>query len=164
MYVIFNSVLSHGHLNLCITIGRELLHRGHRVSFTVNDEWMGKLAAQGFEELLLDVVQSKKEEEKDGNSANLDLDLLKGEVPDFWKHSWRNPDFYERHKGEALALFGLIDQMKEQDEQLGQLMMRQAPDVILVDHLFKHPYLERIGNHFKFDAKSLSFDEFCEQL
>lgn len=146
MYVIYNSILTHGHLNMCIAIGKELLERGHRVSFTVNQEWKGKLAAQGFEELLLEDVSSRENQKKDQDDKT-NSDFLKELVPDFWKKSWQNPDFYERHKGEAFALEGFIDFMEQQDEMIAQLMLREKPDFIFEDRLFKYPYLERIGNN-----------------
>lgn len=149
MYVIFHSALTHGHLNVCIAIGKELQARGHRVSFVVTGEWVGKLAADGFEELVLTLPPTvSNDNENSGTEATAKAsETLRDDekIRADWVKGWRNPCLYERHKGEARLLTAFLDLQIAYSELAVPLIRQEKPDFLMVDNLFKKAYLEKSG-------------------
>lgn len=54
--VLFLPESAYGPTNQCIGLGDLLLKRGHRVAFTSESSWAGRLAPLGFEERLVDLA------------------------------------------------------------------------------------------------------------
>lgn len=134
MYVIFQSLLTHGHLNVCFALGQELRRRGHRVAFVADQQWAQRIRERDFEVLPLEPpARSAEQSAQDERDHQL------------WVDSWGDPSFYEKQVGEAIVLDLMLDRMKQVDPLLEQLMHRERPDLIMVDHLFKMPYLDRLG-------------------
>jgi hypothetical protein len=163
MYIIFHSALTHGHLNVCIAIGRELMKRDHRVAFIVNDAWSGRLAVHGFEVLLCPSIDVESGE--NGQPEEIDTSKPKVEpfeLPDSLVKSWRNPDLYKRFEEEAYLLKKAIPILAIQNDPIEKLIMAEKPDFIMVDTLLRMAYLTQVNIPW---ARVLSCNPlFCDPL
>ena len=120
-----------GSMNACTGLGQELLNRGHRVVWALEESFKGKLSPLGFEEEIYYTTSEDKE-------------------------PW--PLFMERHekcisegplevatKFVAPAYEKMFIQDKEWDEQHRLIIEKVKPNVIIIDKMVKSPALSNSG-------------------
>ena len=135
--IVFMPESAYGPTNNCIGIGKVLERRGHRVVFAAEASWKGKLEPLGFEEDLVDLSPPAG---GDQDAGQFWIDFVAETAPEF-----RKPTI------EQLATFiepvwsSLIDGAMYCHEQLGSILDRAEPDVIVEDNVNGFPALMTHG-------------------
>lgn len=130
------SILTHGHLNMCIGIGRELLARGNRVCFAVSPAWQGKLAVHGFDEIVYEVP----EEQGGGGGQGSKLAEFACAITE---QNSGGIEFRVRYFASFFRDF--VEIAIKMDPIYASVVDRYRPDVILSEDAAPMPYLERAG-------------------
>jgi MGT family glycosyltransferase len=138
--VLFMPESAYGPTNNCIGIGDVLRRRGHRVVFAAESSWKGRLEVLGFEEDLVDLAPPA---EGDQDAGQFWADFIRDTAPEF-----RKPTI------EQLASFiqptwqALIDGARYCQDQLGGIVERARPDIVVEDNVLCFPALMTAGAPF----------------
>jgi MGT family glycosyltransferase len=140
--VLFMPESAYGPTNNCIGIGTVLRRRGHRVVFAAESSWRGRLAAQGFEERMVDLAPPA--DEADGQDAGqFWRDFVRDTAPVF-----RQPTI-EQLSGFVQPTFeALIDGAMYCEPQLREILAEVRPDVVVEDNVVSFPALMTSGAPF----------------
>ena len=138
--VVFFPEGAYGPTNNCVGIGQQLVRRGVRVVFIVEESFAGNLEAQGFEERLVRLGPKPEVEEAPGQ---------------FWKDfiAETSPEF-RKPTIEQLATFlqptyqALVDGAKFVDDRLVEIIGELEPDVICEDNVVTFPALPASGRRW----------------
>ncbi|HEY1621245.1 MAG TPA: nucleotide disphospho-sugar-binding domain-containing protein [Streptosporangiaceae bacterium] len=131
---------AYGPTNNCVGIGDMLRRRGHRVVFAAEASWQGKLAPLGFTEDLVSLAPPAQGEQEAGQFWK---DFIAETAPEFRKPTieqlgtWVKPVWAE-----------LISGARYCHDQLGEIIDRVAPDVIVEDNVVAFPALVTAGAPF----------------
>ena len=143
--ILFMPESAYGPTNNCIGIGDALRRRGHRVVFAAEASWNGRLEPLGFVEDLVDLAAPPEP----------DPDAPPQDAGQFWKDFIRDtaPEF-RKPTIDQLATFmqptwqALIDGAMYCEPQLGEIIARQQPDVIVEDNVVSFPALQTADRPF----------------
>lgn len=152
--IYFFSMDGAGHLNACVGMAQPLVKRGHVVKFLLNETFAGQFEKFGFEEITL--KRKPKVAPQDGSSA-----------PTVEKRNQKNPfkDIAEQlaksgildgksplerlktseNKGPPGFMVEMTNTLADFDPQLVDILKRDKPDVIILDHFFVPAALPRSG-------------------
>jgi MGT family glycosyltransferase len=140
--VLFMPESAYGPTNNCVGIGQVLRQRGHRVVFSAEASWKGKLAALGFEEALVDLAPPAEGAET-------------ADPGQFWKEFIRNtakefrrPTFEQLETFMAPTWQALIDGARFCQPQLQRILAEVRPDVVVEDNVVCFPALVTAGVPF----------------
>jgi MGT family glycosyltransferase len=133
--VLFMPESAYGPTNNCTGIGTVLRRAGHRVVFAAESSWRGRLAAQGFEEQMVDLAPPAPE--ADGQDAGqFWRDFVRDTAPVF-----RQPTI-EQLSGFVQPTFqALIDGAMYCEPQLREILAEVRPDVVVEDNVVSFPAL-----------------------
>jgi MGT family glycosyltransferase len=138
--VLFMPESAYGPTNNCIGIADRLRVRGHRIVFAAEASWKGRLAALGFEEMLVDLAPPAQEEQEPGA---------------FWKQFILDtaPEFRKKTIDQLATLTKpiweeLIQGAKYCEPQLRDIIRAARPDVIVEDNVLTFPALVTAGRPF----------------
>lgn len=136
---------AYGPTNNCIGVGNELLARGHRVVFSSDLSWEGKLSVLGFEEELISMDAAAETAPDDQEPEAI------AEAQDagaFWKEYIRemSPEFRKPTIDQIGSVIhgiwqGGIEASKVAESQLREVLDRVQPDVIVQDNFVMFPAL-----------------------
>jgi len=141
--VLFMPESAYGPTNNCVGIGDVLRRRGHRVVFAAEASWAERLEPLGFVEDLVDLAPPPPPDAPAGDAGQFWKDFIRDTAPEF-----RKPTV------EQLATFmqptwgALIDGARYCEPHLGEIVARQAPDVIVEDNVVAFPALQTAGKPF----------------
>ena len=142
MTVLLMPESAYGPTNNCIGIGRVLRQRGHHVVFAAEVSWRGKLAALGFDEVLVDLAPPAADPETQ-------------DAGQFWKEFIRDTaQEFRRPTVEQLETFmaptwqALIDGARFCEPQLREIIADVKPDVVVQDNVVCFPALMTSGVPF----------------
>ncbi|CAG2120541.1 unnamed protein product, partial [Medioppia subpectinata] len=125
-----------GHMNASIGIAEHMIAAGHRVLFTVNEHWLGRLSPHGIEEVLLadyEVPFRRAVNTEYVTRQELAATLFSGESP--------VQKVLIREKNPYLW----IEYNESLDDNLGRLLPDIRPDVIVLNQLATLPAMELSG-------------------
>ncbi|HET9249484.1 MAG TPA: glycosyl transferase, partial [Actinomycetota bacterium] len=131
--IVFMPESAYGPTNNCIGIGKVLERRGHRVVFAAEASWKGKLEPLGFEE---DLVDLSPPAEGDQDAGQFWIDFVAETAPEF-----RKPTIEQLGTFIEPVWSSLIDGAEYCHEQLGAILDRNEPDVIVEDNVNSFPAL-----------------------
>jgi MGT family glycosyltransferase len=148
--VLFMPESAYGPTNNCIGIGTVLRNRGHRVVFAAEASWRGRLESLGFEEDLVELAPSvqnpvtgadRGETAGAGPDASADAgqfwtDFVKKTAPAFRLPTIEQLEPFVRPTWQAL-----LDGARFVQGQLGAVIDRQRPDVVVEDNVCAFPAL-----------------------
>ena len=135
--VVFFPEQAYGPTNNCVGIGQELLRRGVRVVFVVEESFAGTLEAQGFEERVMRLTPPPETEEAPGQFWT---DFIRDTAPIF-----RRPTIDQLEDFTAPTWQALIDGAKYVDDRLEEIFEDVRPDVIVEDNVVTFPAVLRHG-------------------
>ena len=142
MTVLLMPESAYGPTNNCIGIGRVLRQRGHHVVFAAEVSWRGKLAALGFDEVLVDLAPPAGDPETQ-------------DAGQFWKEFIRDTaQEFRRPTVEQLETFmaptwqALIDGARFCEPQLREVIADVKPDLLVQDNVVCFPALMTSGVPF----------------
>lgn len=142
MTVLLMPESAYGPTNNCIGIGRVLRQRGHHVVFAAEVSWRGKLAALGFDEVLVDLAPPAGDPETQ-------------DAGQFWKEFIRDTaQEFRRPTVEQLETFmaptwqALIDGARFCEPQLREIIADVKPDLVVQDNVVCFPALMTSGVPF----------------
>lgn len=127
---------AYGPTNNCVGIGDVLRRRGHRVVFAAEASWAGRLEPFGFIEDLVDLSPPPEGDETDQDAGQFWTDFIRETSPEFRKPTIEQLDTFIRPTWEAL-----IDGARYCDDQLGEIVARHRPDVVVEDNVLAFPAL-----------------------
>lgn len=134
---------AYGPTNNCIGIGNELLSRGHRVVFSSDASWEGKLSALGFDEELISMDAA--DEGAEGTDA---ADSEEQDAGAFWKEYIKemSPEFRKPTIDQIESVVkgiweGGVAASEVAEPQLREVVERVKPDVIVQDNFVMFPAL-----------------------
>lgn len=133
--VVFFPEGAHGPTNNCIGIGQELLRRGARVVFIIEESFRGTLEAQGFEERLMRLTPAPETEEAPGQFWT---DFIRDTAPVFRKGTFEQLEEFMQPTWQAL-----IDGSKYVDARLDEIFDELRPDVVVEDNVVTFPAVLR---------------------
>jgi MGT family glycosyltransferase len=131
---------AYGPTNNCIGIGDVLKSRGHRVVFAAEASWEGKLAALGFEEVLVHLAPVPDEPQDAGQFWK---DFIRETAPEFRKPTIQQLGTWVKPVWEELA-----GGAKYCEPQLREIIARTKPDVVVEDNVVGFPALVTAGVPF----------------
>jgi MGT family glycosyltransferase len=140
---------AYGPTNNCIGIGNVLRRRGHRVVFAAERSWAGRLEPYGFVEDLVDLAPAEVPVEDDGEAVSEQsagqfwTDFIRDTAPEFRKPTIEQLDSFIRPTWQAL-----IDGVRYSHGQLGEIVARNRPDVVIEDNVCCFPVLVTAGVPF----------------
>jgi MGT family glycosyltransferase len=142
---------AYGPTNNCIGIGHVLRQRGHRVVFAAEASWAGRLEPHGFVEDLVDLAAPAEpggDGDGDGEADAQDAgqfwtDYIRETAPEFRKPTIEQLDSFIRPTWQAL-----IDGARYSHVQLGEIIERNRPDVVIEDNVCCFPALVTAGVPF----------------
>ncbi|XP_054152690.1 NDP-glycosyltransferase YjiC-like [Oppia nitens] len=148
-----------GHVNACLGVAQVLIDAGHRVMFTVHQDWCGKLKPYGIEEIVVSSDTDTDEDNPNNNTSNNsdNNNLLSiGGLP--------SGDSLQSHAEGLLKvgnISGLLPLEKASrtgpkvrmwmkraihvDQQLERLIPELRPDLIVLDQFLQIPAVDRSG-------------------
>lgn len=139
---------AYGPTNNCIGIGNELLARGHRVVFSSDASWEGKLSALGFEEELVSMDPPSEEAAPVEDAASPDETAEEQDAGAFWKEyiqamspEFRKPTIEQIETVTKGIWEGGVAASQVAEEQLSAVVERVQPDVIVQDNFVMFPAL-----------------------
>ncbi|MHB1851409.1 MAG: glycosyl transferase, partial [Acidimicrobiales bacterium] len=141
---------AYGPTNNCIGIAAQLRARGHRVVFSSELSWRGRLEALGFEEDLV-ALAPPADDDADGadRAADDDASAAAGQFwTDFVKETapaFRLPTIEQLEQFVRPTWQALLDGARFAQEQLEAVIGRQRPDVIVEDNVCAFPALLTAG-------------------
>lgn len=138
--VVFLPESAHGPTNQCIGLGDLLLRRGHRVVFTAESSWAGKLAPLGFEERLVDLAPPV---EGDQDPGAFWADFVAETAPEFRKSTLEQLSSFVLPTYQAL-----IDGARYAEPALRTILADVQPDVVVEDNVVLFPALATHGAPF----------------
>ncbi|CAG2114947.1 unnamed protein product, partial [Medioppia subpectinata] len=134
--ILFTPLDGWGHINACHGLAEELLRRGHRVVFAIDQGFAGKLSKHGFEEVLHSIPPD----------PTVDPNI------DFWA------DFIVKHRRDlqrssieiiervtSVALGVMFDGVKAREDQYRDIVATVRPDVIVIDSYVGCPPVTESG-------------------
>jgi MGT family glycosyltransferase len=133
--VVFFPEGAYGPTNNCVGIGQELLRRGARVLFIIEESFAGTLEAQGFEERLMRLNPPPETEEAPGQFWT---DFIRDTAPVFRKSTFDQLGEFIQPTWQAL-----IDGARYVDERLEEIFEEVRPDVVVEDNVVCFPALLR---------------------
>jgi len=134
--ILFVPVDAIGHVNACIGIAEVLKERGHKIIFAINESWNGKLVGYGFQEELI----TESERDPNENPAK------------FWANvfisggSFMSLSALEKTinlKKNLMPFF--IKQTKNLDSNIGAIIKRLKPDLMILDQVLCVPSVVTSG-------------------
>ena len=131
--VVFFPEGAHGPTNNCIGIGQQLLRRGVRVVFIIEESFAGNLAAQGFEERLMRLGPPPAAEEAPGQFW---MDFIRETAPEF-----RKPTIEQLETFIVPTLQALVDGSRHVNARLEEIIDELDPDVVCEDNVVTFPAL-----------------------
>ena len=129
--VVFFPEQAYGPTNNCVGIGQELLRRGLRVCFIVEESFAGTLTAQGFEERVMRLTPPPTTEEAPGQFWT---DFIRETAPVFRASTREQLEGFVAPTWQAL-----VDGARYVDGRLEELLDELAPDVIVEDNVVTFP-------------------------
>ena len=129
--VVFFPEGAFGPTNNCVGIGEQLLARGHRVVFIIEESFAGTLEAQGFEERLMRLAPPPESPEVPGQFWK---DFIRDTAPVF-----RKPTIEQLGEFIAPTFQALIDGAVYVDDRLREIIGELEPDVIVEDNVVAFP-------------------------
>jgi UDP:flavonoid glycosyltransferase YjiC (YdhE family) len=133
---------AYGPTNNCIGIGRVLRQRGHRVVFVAEASWRGKLAALGFEEVLVDLAPPAGDSETQ-DAGQFWKDFIRDTAQEF-----RRPTIEQLETFMAPTWQALIDGARFCEPRLREIIADVKPDVVVQDNVVCFPALMTSGVPF----------------
>ncbi|CAG2107256.1 unnamed protein product [Medioppia subpectinata] len=128
--VLFSPINLVGPINASIGIGEVLRDFGHRVVFAVRSDWRGKLNVHGFEE---EIIGSS-----DGTASDGSAKQKVEEIKDIFGSQTRLDKMIDICK---ILLKDEVQEVKDNEPFLQEIVERVKPDVILTDHILVIPSL-----------------------
>jgi MGT family glycosyltransferase len=133
--VIFFPEGAHGPTNNCVGIGQELLRRGARVVFIIEESFRGTLEPKGFEEQLMRLTPPPETEEAPGQFWT---DFIRETAPVFRESTLEQFADFMQPTWQAL-----IDGSKYVDARLEEIFDEVRPDVVVEDNVVTFPAVLR---------------------
>ncbi len=140
--VLFMPESAYGPTNNCIGIGTVLRRRGHRVVFAAESSWRGRLAAQGFEERMVDLAPPTDDADSQ-DAGQFWKDFIRDTAPAFRKPTIEQLDAFVQPTFQAL-----IDGAMYCETQLRDTVAEVRPDVVVEDNVVSFPALMTSGAPF----------------
>ena len=125
--VVFFPEGAFGPTNNCVGIGEQLLARGHRVVFIIEESFAGTLAARGFEEALMRLGPPPEVEEAPGQFWK---DFIRDTAPVFRKPTIEQLETFIQPTWQAL-----LDGSRYVEPRLKEIFAEVQPDVIVEDNV-----------------------------
>jgi len=125
--VVFFPEGAFGPTNNCVGIGEQLLARGHRVVFIIEESFAGTLAARGFEEALMRLGPPPEVEEVPGQFWK---DFIRDTAPVF-----RTPTIEQLETFIQPTWQALLDGSRYVEPRLKEIFAEVQPDVIVEDNV-----------------------------
>ena len=116
-----------GPTNNCVGIGEQLLARGHRVVFIIEESFAGTLEARGFEEGLMRLGPPPEVEEAPGQFWK---DFIRDTAPVFRKPTIEQLETFIQPTWQAL-----LDGSRYVEPRLSEIFAEVQPDVIVEDNV-----------------------------
>jgi spore coat polysaccharide biosynthesis predicted glycosyltransferase SpsG len=131
--ILFVSVEGVGHVNACIGLAECLRDRGHKIVFTVDKTFEGKLIRYGFiEEKIFDPNEGKfKNPGEEGAKSLMESGILSG------MSSLEKIELMSKQT----FFVEMIDKMKMNEPTLKAIIEKHKPDVYIIDHFVGSPTL-----------------------
>jgi len=126
---------AYGPTNNCIGIGKILEQRGHRVVFTSESSWKGKLERHGFEEHLVDQAPPP-EDDQPQSAGQYWADFMAALAP-----ALRTPTIEQLSTVIEPIFASMLDGATYCEPQLREILGRVQPDVIVQDNVAAFPAL-----------------------
>ena len=142
MTVLLMPESAYGPTNNCIGIGRVLRQRGHHVVFVAEVSWRGKLAALGFDEVLVDLAPPAGDPETQ-DAGQFWKDFIRHTAQEF-----RRPTIEQLETFMAPTWKALIDGARFCEPQLREVIADVNPDVVVQDNVVCFPALVTSGLPF----------------
>ena len=130
---------AYGPTNNCIGIGHVLQQNGHRVVFAAEASWAGRLEPFGFVEDLVDLSappETAGSDDAEQDAGQFWTDYIRETAPEFRKPTIEQLDSFIRPTWQAL-----IDGARYSHDQLGEIIKRNRPDVVVEDNVCCFPAL-----------------------
>jgi MGT family glycosyltransferase len=131
--VVFFPEGAYGPTNNCVGIGQQLLRRGVRVVFVIEESFAGNLAAQGFEERLMRLGPPSATEEAPGQFWK---DFIRETAPEF-----RKPTIEQLASFIVPTFQALVDGSKYVNARIEEIIDELQPDVVCEDNVVSFPAL-----------------------
>jgi MGT family glycosyltransferase len=141
--ILFMPESAYGPTNNCIGIGDVLRKRGHRVVFSAEASWSGRLAPLGFIEDLVDLAPPPPSDAPAQDAGQFWKDFIRDTAPEF-----RKPTIDQLASFMQPTWQALIDGAKFCEPQLREIIARNRPDVIVEDNVVSFPALQTAGKPF----------------
>lgn len=141
--ILFMPESAYGPTNNCIGIGDVLRRRGHRVVFAAEASWLGRLEPFGFEEDLVELAPPSAGGTAGQDAGQFWKDFIRDTAPEFRKPTIMQLDTWVRPVWDEL-----ISGARYCQQQLGQIVERTGPDVIVEDNVVSFPALVTAGVPF----------------
>ncbi|MGH3398794.1 MAG: glycosyltransferase [Streptosporangiaceae bacterium] len=144
--ILFMPESAYGPTNNCVGIGDVLRHRGHRVVFAAEASWRGRLEPLGFTEDLVDLARPAEAAGGPGDAPDAGQfwkEFIARTAPEFRKPTIEQLDTWIRP-----VWAELIDGAHYCHDQLTEIIVRVAPDVIVEDNVVAFPALMTAGVPF----------------
>jgi MGT family glycosyltransferase len=138
--IVFMPESAYGPTNNCIGIGKVLERRGHRVVFSAEASWRGRLEPLGFEEDLVDLAPPAGDE---ADAGQFWTDFVTQTAPEF-----RKPTIEQLSTFVEPVFRSLIDGARYCEPALVEILARADPDVIVEDNVSVFPALLTHGAPF----------------
>ncbi|CAL9514971.1 Oleandomycin glycosyltransferase [Streptomyces sp. enrichment culture] len=138
--ILFAPESAYGPTNNCIGMGDVLRRRGHRVVFAAEASWKGRLAGLGFEEELIDLAPPPDRPQEAGQFWK---EFVRDTAPEFRKPTIEQLATWVRPVWEEL-----VSGARYCEPQLGAIVERVRPDVIVEDNVVCFPALTTAGVPF----------------
>lgn len=126
---------AYGPTNNCIGIGKILVQRGHRVVFTSESSWQGKLEPHGFEEHLVDMAPPP-EGDQPQSAGQFWADFMASLA-----EALRTPTIDQLSTVVEPIFASMLDGATYCEPQLRERLGRVQPDVIVQDNVAAFPAL-----------------------
>ncbi|MGH3402226.1 MAG: glycosyltransferase, partial [Streptosporangiaceae bacterium] len=144
--ILFMPESAYGPTNNCVGIGDVLRQRGHRVVFAAEASWRGRLEPLGFTEDLVDLARPAEAAGGPGDAPDAGQfwkEFIARTAPEFRKPTIEQLDTWIRP-----VWAELIDGAHYCHDQLTEIIVRVAPDVIVEDNVVAFPALMTAGVPF----------------
>jgi len=124
-----------GHVNSCIGLAQIALKRHHRVVFAVPQTWKSKLVTYGFEE------EGYVDPEKGGDGEPRQFTMFMKE----YAHVLPYNSYDKLRQFEAPGWEPMGNEVKRSNTQIGEIIKRVKPDVIISDGFLTVPTVVAAG-------------------
>jgi len=127
LYIAYDAI---GHVNACISVAEILRDRGHKIIFAIDKSWRGQLQKYGFEEQLFSDPEKAGIEDPTQYWANLlnEIGVMKS-----------LPPIEKVIKIRSTILSNHLNNMKETDLIMENILKRIKPDIIIIDNYIGFP-------------------------